>query len=96
MDRKIYHLSQNNPTSVSFNQAICCIECSGCGQKIPLSRHTCRNPHLISEEMQMARAVHEDCIGLSESAAKMRRTWREGWLRQQHCGGGVDRRVYSV
>lgn len=79
---------------VSFNAALCCIECSGCQQKTPVSRHTLRNPHRLSEELSMAREVHEDCDGLEPRHATLRRTWREGMLREQY--GKPERLAYSV
>lgn len=81
--------------TVRFNQATCAIECSGCNQSTPLSRCTMRNQHRFSEEMEMAREVHEDCGGLTTHHATLRRTWREGFLREKYAVGG-ERLAYSV
>lgn len=81
-------------STVSFNLALCCIECSGCTQKTPVSRFTLRNPHRLSEELSMAREVHEDCSGLNPAHANLRRVWREGMLRERYCG--PERVAWSV
>jgi hypothetical protein len=54
-----------------------------------------RNQHRFTEEMQMAREVHEDCVGLNVHHASLRRTWREGFLREKYAASG-ERLAYSV
>ena len=81
--------------TVRYNPQTCAIECAGCGQATPLSRSTLRNPHRFTEEMQMARELHEDCVGLNSAHANLRRKWREGFLRHKYATGG-ERLAYSV
>lgn len=81
--------------TVGFNTATCAIECAGCGDRVPLSRSTMRNQLRFTEEMQMARELHEDCVGLDPAHARLNRSWREGFLREKHSTNG-ERLAYSV
>ena len=84
---------ERKPSPVTFLYSLGAIECKGCKQRIPMSRATLRNQHRIAEELAMASEVHEDCVGLAQDVATVRRTWREGFLREKYCG---ERLAYSA
>lgn len=88
-----YMDSKVNP--VRFSKETCSIVCAGCGDTVPLSRATMRNQFRFSEEMQMARELHEDCGGLNPGHARTRRVWREAFIRENHTMR-PDRLAYSV
>lgn len=86
---------ERKPSPVTLLYSLGMIECKGCKQRIPLSRATLRDQLKVTEELAMAAEVHEDCVGLESGPATLRRTWREGLLREKYRIGG-DRLAYSV
>lgn len=83
---------ERKPSPVVFQYDMNCIRCESCLQKTPLSRSTCRDPLRLAEAIGMAAEVHADCVGLEPQPAAVRRTWREGWLREMYS----HRAVYGV
>lgn len=72
-------------STVKFNDALGCIECSGCAQRTPLSRATLRDPERFAETMSMARHLHADCANLNtQYEAELSRRWREVVLTERY------------
>lgn len=78
---------------ISFNPRNCCLECSSCGERIPIGKfHVGSNQFRFAEEKRMAEELHQDCAGRSRAqliAQMAMRTVFDG-------GRRPDRLVYSV
>jgi hypothetical protein len=77
---------------VNFNVKTQAIECSGCGDHIPLARQTIRDPFRFTEHMEMAKEVHADCTG-TPYEAQLQRRWREAVLLARNNGGRSPERI---
>jgi hypothetical protein len=83
---------ERKPSPVVFLYDLGCIRCNGCLQKTPLGKKTRHDPLELARVLSMAAEVHADCVGLEPQPAAVRRSWREGWLRQRYS----NREVYGV
>lgn len=84
-------------STVQFIPRTAQLHCSGCGDRIPLSRSTMRNQERIMEELGMARELHAGCGDAgSQDKAITERVWREMFIRQRYSERRPDRLAWSV
>lgn len=84
------------PSVITFDKESATIHCLGCLDRIPISRQTLRFAERFTQEMEMARELHQDCGGKTPSQARVARIWREGIIRNKYAAPQPIRLVWSA